>query len=146
MAQDFSELARVRTNRTRLTYLFARMLVSSRCAQNPFQRSPSKRCDERVKIARNTLEGSAIFPLPFLPGEIGRKRIKFGFLDFWIWPGDHVIPSLRTVKTVTPCWLGARPNAHNPRQRGLNPKRKSQGSMLIWMIDEARTKRILCLA
>lgn len=109
-------------------------------------RSPSKRCDERVKIARNTLEGSAIFPLPFLPGEIGRKRIKFGFLGFWIWPGEHVIPSLRTVKTVTPCWLGARPNAHNPRQRGLNPKRKSQGSMLIWMIDEARTKRILCLA
>lgn len=86
------------------------------------------------------------FFLPLLPGEIGRKRIKFGFLGFWIWPGEHVIPSLRTVKTVTPCWLGARPNAHNPRQRGLNPKRTSQGSMLIWMIDEARTKRILCLA
>lgn len=86
------------------------------------------------------------FFLPLLPGEIGRKRIKFGFLGFWIWPGEHVIPSLRTVKTVTPCWLGARPNAHNPRQRGLNPKRTSQGSMLIWMIDEARTNRILCLA
>lgn len=109
-------------------------------------RSSSKRCDERVKIARNTLEGSAIFPLPLLPGEIGRKRIKFGFLGFWIWPGEHVIPSLRTVKIVTPCWLGARPNAHNPRQRRLNSKRKSQGSMLIWMIDEARTNRILCLA
>lgn len=90
-------------------------------------RSPSKRCDERVKIARNTLEESAIFPLPLLPGEIGRKRIKFGFLGFWIWPGEHVIPSLRTVKTVTPCWLGARPNAHNPRQRGLNRKERVKG-------------------
>lgn len=127
--------------------------------------SSSKRCDKRAKIARNTLEGNRLdhpryfspslsfffpFPLllfspPFPSGEDWKEAHKIrisGFVD--LAGRARFIPSLRTVKTVTPCWFGARPSTRNPRQRGLNPKRKSQGSMLIPMIDEARTN--LCLA
>lgn len=128
--------------------------------------SSSKRCDKRAKIARNTLEGNRLdhpryfspslsfffllslsffFLLPLLPGEDWKEAHKIrisGFVD--LAGRARFIPSLRTVKTVTPCWFGARPSTRNPRQRGLNPKRKSQGSMLIPMIDEARTN--LCLA
>lgn len=130
-----------------------------------FSRSSSKRCDKRAKIARNTLEGNRLdhpryfspslsfffpFPLllfspPFPSGEDWKEAHKIrisGFVD--LAGRARFIPSLRTVKTVTPCWFGARPSTRNPRQRGLNPKRKSQGSMLIPMIDEARTN--LCLA
>lgn len=127
--------------------------------------SSSKRCDKRAKIARNTLEGNRLdhpryfspslsfffpFPLllfspPFPSGEDWKEAHKIrisGFVD--LAGRARFIPSLRTVKTVTPCWFGARPSTRNPRQRGLNPKRKSQGSMLIPMIDEVRTN--LCLA
>lgn len=130
-----------------------------------FSRSSSKRCDKCVKIARNTLEGNRLdhpryfspslsfffpFPLllfspPFPSGEDWKETHKIrisGFVD--LAGRARFIPSLRTVKTVTPCWFGARPSTRNLRQRGLNPKRKSQGSMLIPMIDEARTN--LCLA
>ena len=79
------------------TNLFERRI--SLCTESS---SSSKRCDKRVKIARNTLEENRLghprhfsppspsfFPSLSFRRKIGRKRIKFGFLGLWIWPGEH---------------------------------------------------------